>query len=204
MKSLARLDLPDETLLADPQGEPPARGRARPARGGRSVCSSGGRCSHDGPGARVAPDVAKDDGVSRHAAFLLGKIGPRRGPPAARTPSAARRAGSIRSPRPWRRSAGRSWHGSIQAVESPEPRVRRGAALALGQIRPLAPGTVQKLTAGLNDPDPEVKGSLPHRDRLPRSASRESVPAVRALLHDASAEIRIQAIADSLPVGTAR
>ena len=32
-----------------------------------------------------------------------------------------------------------------QAVKDPEPRVRRGAALALGQIRPLAAGTAQKL-----------------------------------------------------------
>ncbi len=36
-----------------------------------------------------------------------------------------------------------------QAVKAPEPRIRRGAALALGQIRPLAPGTVPTLTAGL-------------------------------------------------------
>ena len=91
-----------------------------------------------------------------------------------------------------------------QALKAPEPRVRRGAALALGQIRPVPPGTAQKLTAGLADPDREVKGGIPHRHRLPRPASRRiragrACPAARYVRGDPQPGHR-----DPLSVGAAR
>ncbi len=81
-----------------------------------------------------------------------------------------------------------------QAIEDPEPRVRQGAALALGQIRPLSNETVLKLAAGLDDPDREAQAafltSIGHVG--PRGSA--AVPAVRRKLRDESAEIRQQAI----------
>ena len=64
-----------------------------------------------------------------------------------------------------------------QAVKVADPRVRRGAALALGQIRPLAPGTVQVLTVGLADPDPTVKAAFLTAIGYLGSRASESVPA---------------------------
>ena len=156
----------------------------------------------------MAPELeslltAKNDGVSRHAAFLLGKIGPDAAPrlldalhhESSRIDQIAEALAQI----------GRPVVGLLtQAVKAPEPRVRRGAALALGQIRPLAPGTVQKLTAGLDDPDPEVKAAFLTAIGYLGPRAGESVPAVRALLQDESAEIRIQAIRDPLSVSTTR
>ncbi len=61
--------------------------------------------------ARMTPDLeslltAKNDGVSRHAAFLLGKLGPE-AIPGCSLPSSTMIAASIRSPWHWHRSAGR-------------------------------------------------------------------------------------------------
>ncbi|MGP0065173.1 MAG: HEAT repeat domain-containing protein, partial [Isosphaeraceae bacterium] len=136
---------------------------------------------------------AKPDGVSRHAAFLLGKIG---------APAVPRLLEALRDERSRidqiaeaLAQIGRPAVGLLsQAVKAPEPRVRRGAALALGRIRPLAPGTVQTLTAGLNDPDPVAKAAFLTALGYLGPRAGESVPAVRALLNDPSAGVRIEAI----------
>ena len=52
---------------------------------------------------------------------------------------------STRSPERSRRSAARWWTGWQKALKDPDPRVRRGAALALGQIRPVAAGISAKV-----------------------------------------------------------
>src|SRR5262249_13298932 len=82
----------------------------------------------------------------------------------------------------------------VQAVKSPEPRVRRGAALALGQIRPVARDAVPSLTAGLSDADNEVRAAfliaISHLG--PRAGL--SVPVVRELLRDKSPAIRLQSV----------
>jgi HEAT repeat protein len=147
---------------------------------------------------RLAPELeslltVERDGVAGHAAFLLGKSGPDAAP---RLINALRHDGTrIYSIAGALAQIGRPAVDLLtRAIEDPEPRVRRGAALALGQIRPLAPGTAKRLTAGLVDHIPEVRlafleavGSLG-----PRAA--ESVPAVRALLHDGSPELRSRAV----------
>ncbi len=137
--------------------------------------------------------TAGDDGVARHAAFLLGKLG---------LEAIPRLLGALRRPdsrvdqiagalaqigRPAARAL-------AQAVKDPEPRVRRAAALAMGEIRPPAPDTARALAAALGDPDREVRAaSLTAIGQLgPRAA--ESVPAVRGLLKDRSAEVRTLAI----------
>ena len=93
---------------------------------------------------RLAPEfesllTADRDGVARHAAFLLGKSGPDAAP---RLLDALRREGS--RVEPIAGALAQIGRPAVElltrAVEDPDPRVRRGAALALGQIRPLAPG----------------------------------------------------------------
>jgi HEAT repeat protein len=147
---------------------------------------------------RLAPELeslltAERDGVARHAAFLLGKSGIDAAP---RLLDALRREGSRVDPIAGALAQiGRPAVERItRALEDPDPRVRRGAALALGQIRPLAPGMTQKLTVGLADPDPEVRMAflVAIGNLGPRAA--ESVPAVRALLRDGSPELRGRAI----------
>ncbi len=115
--------------------------------------------------------TAKNDGVSRHAAFLLGKMGSAAAPRLLK-PSGRSRAASIRSPRPWPRSAGRRLGCSRRRSRTRSLASDEGAALALGQIRPLAPGTVQKLAAGLDDPDRQVRAAFLTAIGSPRSASR--------------------------------
>jgi HEAT repeat protein len=137
--------------------------------------------------------TAEKDGVSRHAAFLLGKIGPEAAP---RLLNALRQKKSRIEPIAEALvQVGRPVVGLLtQAVKDPEPRVRQGAALALGKIRPLAPGSAQKLTIGLDDSDRQVRAAfLAAISSLGRRAG-ECVPAVRAMLKDESAGIRIQAI----------
>jgi HEAT repeat protein len=77
-----------------------------------------------------------------------------------------------------------------KALNDSDPRVRRGAALALGQIRPVPAGISEKLTVGLADPDREVKAAFLTAIGNLGPRARESVPAVRALLQDSSAEVR--------------
>jgi HEAT repeat protein len=133
------------------------------------------------------------EGVARHAAYLLGKVGPDAIPRLVdglrdeRSPIDPIAAALAQIGRP-------AIEPLTRAIEAPESRVRRGAALALGQIRPLAPDTARKLAVGLRDPDPKVRtASLIALGYLGPRAS-ESVDAVRATLHDESPEIRGRAV----------
>jgi HEAT repeat protein len=148
--------------------------------------------------ARMAPELqalltAKSDSVSRHAAFLLGKLG---APAVPRLLDALRETGSrIDQIAEALAQIGRPAVGSLsKAVKAPESRVRRGAALALGQIRPPAPGTVPKLMAGLDDADPDARAAFLTAIGYLGPRAGESVPAVRALLQDPSPGIRIEAV----------
>ena len=137
--------------------------------------------------------TADNPEVSRHAAFLLRGLGPAAIPllldalplESSRVDQVAEALAEI----------GRPAVGPLKgATGSPNPRVRRGAALALGQVRPLAPGTLPKLVDGLADPDLEVRvASLTALGFLGPRAS-EAVPAVRALGRDPSAEVRLRVI----------
>jgi HEAT repeat protein len=155
---------------------------------------------------RMAPDLqslltAKEDGVARHAGYLLGKSGPDAAPLLLtslheKTSRVEEIAGALAQ-------IGRPIVDALaQALKDPDPRLRRGAALALGQIRPLPAGIAQKLTVGLGDPDREVKGAFLIAIGNLGPRARESVPAVRALLQDSSADVRgkaIEILAQSAP-----
>ena len=192
IKSLTKLDVPDDALrpiLKENLRDPDEQVRLAAVNlliGRRALLAS------------MASDleellVAKDDGAARHAAFLLGQSGPDAIP---RLLDALRRDQSRIGPIADALALiGKAAVARLtQALKDPDPRVRRGSAMALGQIRPLAPGTVQELTAGLKDPDPEVKGSFLTAIGYLGPRARDSAPAVRALLHDPSSEIRIQAV----------
>ncbi len=147
----------------------------------------------------LAPDLeslltAKPAGVARHAAFLLGKIGPEAAP---RLLAGLRREDSrIDQIAEALAQMGRPVVGLLsRAITAPEARVRRGSALALGQIRPLPPGIARKLAAGLRDPDRAVRAAFLTAIGYLGTRAGDSAPAVRELLKDESAEIRVQAIA---------
>jgi HEAT repeat protein len=147
---------------------------------------------------RTAPELeslltAGSDGVSRHAAFLIAKIGPTAAPfllnsmndKRSRIDQIAEALAMI----------GKPISASLcLAIKSPEPRVRRGAALALGRIRPVANDTVRILTAGLSDTDNDVRAAFLTGIGYLGPRAGESVPAVRALLRDKSPAIRLQAV----------
>ncbi len=147
---------------------------------------------------KMSPHLIKllagnDDGVARHAAYLLGMIGPHSAPELLK-------ALGEKETRVDQIAAALAHIGRpilellTQSLQAPEPRVRQAAALALGQIRPLAPGTAQKLALGLADPDREVKTAfLTAIGNLGRRAG-ECVPAVRSMLHDDSADVRLKAV----------
>jgi HEAT repeat protein len=148
--------------------------------------------------ARMATELAslltaKDDGVARHAAFLLSKIGLEAAPVLL---GALDREGSrIDAIAEALAHIGRPVAPLLaRAIQGPAPRVRRGAALALGQVRPLPPGVVSTLTAGLDDTDPLARAACLTAIGYLGPRASESVPAVRALLQDRSAEIRLKAI----------
>lgn len=137
--------------------------------------------------------VAKHDGVSWHAAFLLQQLGADE----AQTLLTVLRDKDSRIEQIARALAlsGPSIVGMLtSALDDPNPRVRQGAALALGDVRPLPTEVVKKLAAGLDDPEPKVQAAyLASIGRLgPRG--RLAAPAVRRKLRDASAQIREQAI----------
>jgi HEAT repeat protein len=148
--------------------------------------------------ARISPELgsllpAKNEGVARHAAFLLGKTGTGAVPvlfgglrhPACAIGPIADALGQI----------GRPAVGPLtQAVKDPEPRVRRGAALALGQIRPVPKGNLQTLAAGLQDADRDVRAAFLTAIGCLGPRAGEAVPAVRNMLRDESPSIRAQAI----------
>lgn len=131
--------------------------------------------------------------VSWQAAFLLSRIGPDAIAPML---EALRRVGSRIDPIAEAMALiGRPAVAPLtQALKDPEPRVRRGAALALARIRPLAKGVVRDLTAGLDDPDRDAKEDYLAALVLLGPRAGDAVPAVRGLLGDDSAEIRVRAI----------
>jgi HEAT repeat protein len=137
--------------------------------------------------------TAKSDGVSRHAAFLLGKLGPQAVP---RLLDALRHEQSrVDQIADALAQSGRPVTDILtRALKAPEPRLRQGAALALGQIRPIAPGAARSLTDGLHDPDNGVKAACLTAIGCLGPRAAESVPAVRSMLRDESARIRIKAI----------
>jgi HEAT repeat protein len=137
--------------------------------------------------------MGEDDRVARQAAYLLGRLGPDAVP---RLIAALRHGNSrIDLIAEALAQTGRSSVEMLtKAVEDPNPRIRRGAALALGQIRPVAPGTVKTLTVGLRDPDTEVRAAFLTAIGELGPRARDAVPAVRDLLLDISAAIRIQAV----------
>lgn len=80
------------------------------------------------------------------------------------------------------------------ALDDENPRVRRGAALALGSIRPLSAETPQKMAAGLGDPDPDVRGAFLTALGAVGPRARAVVPEIRRLLDDPDAATRKQAV----------
>ncbi len=149
--------------------------------------------------ARLTPDladllVAADDGVARHAAFLLSQLGPAGAAPlVAALPSPASRVDAIGVALA---AVGRPVVPILlRALQADDPRVRRGAALALGQIRPLDPAAVPTLVAGLDDPDPAVRADFLAAIGHLGPRGRDAIPAVRPLLGDRAAAIRLGAIA---------
>ena len=138
--------------------------------------------------------TARNADVARHAAFLLGYSGPSAAPvllqslidPKSRIEDIASALAHIGKP---------AVPLLIEAITAGNPRVRSGAALALGEIRPLVAGTAQKLTVGLSDQDAAARKAFLTAIGALGPRAGESVPAVRRLLGDPSAEIRILAIA---------
>ncbi len=193
VRSLARLKMPDDVVLA----------------------SLKENLRHDDASVRLAvvnvllgrrallvpmrPDLqslltAGNADVARHAAFLLGYGGPSAAPVLlqslrdsnTRIDDVARALAHIGKP---------AVPLLIDAITADDPRVRSGAALALGEIRPLVAGTAQKLTIGLSDQDAAARKAFLTAIGALGSRAGESVPAVRRLLGDPSADIRILAIA---------
>jgi HEAT repeat protein len=148
--------------------------------------------------AKLAPEyetllTADDEGVAKRAAFLLGALGPDAAPALlraladdkARIEPIAEALASIGRPvvKPL-----------LQAADDPSPRVRRGSALALGRLRPLAPGASATLTRALRDADASVRdAALESVGGLGRQAV-EALPVVRELLSNDSAETRLRAV----------
>ncbi len=149
--------------------------------------------------APLAPDLAANllgstPAVADHAAFLLGVVGRESGPRllAALADSASR----IDSIGAALAAIGRPVVPLLgPAIRSPDPRVRRGAALALGQVRPVDPGALTQLVGGLPDPDEAVRGDFLTAIGHLGSRGRDAVPAVRALLHDPAAANRLRVLA---------
>ena len=148
--------------------------------------------------ARIAPGLeslltAKNDRVSRHAAYLLARTGPDAAPRLlAALPNEGSRIDQIAEALA---QIGRPVAPTLmKAVRSPDAARATGAALALGQVRPPAPGTVSALTAGLDDPDSAVKSAFLSGIGYLGSRAYQAVPSVRARLLDKSSEIRLKAI----------
>jgi HEAT repeat protein len=190
--ALARFRLPDEALL--PVVEPGVGDEAERVRLAVVDVLAERRALLT----RLAPKLeglltARDEGTARHAAFLLSRTGPEAAPrllgalrhDTSRIEPIAEALAQIGRPAATLLS---------QAVGDPDPRVRRGAALALGRIRPVVPGTASKLTAGLSDPDGDVRAAFLTAIGSLGSRAGEAVPAVRGLLNDRSPENRMLAL----------
>lgn len=80
------------------------------------------------------------------------------------------------------------------ALDDPEARVRQGASLALGQIRPLPGHVVELLTTRLDDSDRDVQKAALRSIGLLGIRARRAVEPVRQKLHHESAELRKLAI----------
>lgn len=137
--------------------------------------------------------VADHDGVAWHAAFLLQATGIESLP----TLLSALRSTDSRV----EQVAGAMALLGVTAVDAlleatgdAEPRVRQGAALALGQIRPLKERTVLRLGAGLNDREAPVQAAFLKAIGYLGPRAREVVPDVRLKLRDPAPELRMQAI----------
>ena len=146
----------------------------------------------------LAPDLAhlllaEDAGVADHAAFLLGKLGAASGPFLV-----AALADSQSRIEPIGKALAAIGRPALPALEeaiiAPDPRVRRGVALALGQIRPVASGVIPRLVVGLSDPDDAVRADFLAAIHHLGPRASDAVPAVRELLHDASANNRRQVV----------
>lgn len=192
LKSLAKVEKSDDALM--PVIEGGLRDRDGRVRLAAVNLLAGRRPLLEGMAPKLeALLAAEDDGVSRHAAFLLGRIGP--GAIPRLLDSLRDEKSRIDQVAEAMAQVGKPAIGPLtEAIKAPEARVRRGAALALGQIRPIAPGAVQGLTAGLEEPDPAVKGAFLAALGHLGTRAGEAVPSVRARLKDDSAEIRLQAI----------
>ena len=152
---------------------------------------------HDGL-KQVAPKLTdllagEDESVSRLAAFLLQQQGPEAAPmlldalqsDRSRVDQIATALALI---------GPRVREQLLAAMTHPDPRVRSGAALALGQLRPLSNDTVQVVAAGLRDSSRDVQSACLTAIGQLGFRGREAVPAVRRMLQDESAAVRRQAV----------
>ncbi len=137
--------------------------------------------------------TSENQGVARHAAYLIPKLGADAVPILLATlrdeNSHIEQIGESLA------QIGRPIVGVlISAIDDPDPRVQRGAASALGRLLPATKEAVDKLTIGLDHPNRDVQAAcLASIGRL-GARSRTSVPAVRTKLRDESADIRLLAI----------
>jgi HEAT repeat protein len=137
--------------------------------------------------------LSESDGIAWHAAFLLQKIGPGAAPGLlaalskddSRIEQVAQALGLMGRP---------IVELIFRALEHPDPRVRQGAALALGQVRPLPDDSAIILAAGMDDPDRQVQAAFLTSIGHLGSRGRAAVPAVRRKLNDPSPVIREMAI----------
>lgn len=131
-----------------------------------------------------------DDGIAWHAAFLLHK----QGIEALEIYENALVNGKARVETIARACAllGRSAVPRLtQLLNDEVPRLRRMAALALGDIRPLSQETIVGLTEILVDKNQDVKLAALVAIRNLGARSQAAVPSVRALVGDESAEVKI-------------
>lgn len=143
---------------------------------------------------RLEPLLHTDDtGAARHAAFLLHQLGPQAIPTFLH--ALEHEQSQIEPIAESLALIGRPAVAQLtKALHASNPRSRRGAALALAQIRPLPDGLTSALNTGLGDPDTNVRADfLTAISHLERNAA-EFTPAVRALLADPSPEIRLKAL----------
>jgi HEAT repeat protein len=192
VKALAKFDVPDETI------SPIVEACLRDDDDGVRLAAVNLLVARRALLATMAPELesqltAKHEGAARHAAFLLGKFGPEAAP---RLLNALGHQNSrIEEIAAALAQIGRPVVGLLtHALDRPEPRVKSGAAMALGQIRPLAPGTAGKLACGLLDADSQVRAAFLTAIGYLGPRAGESVQAVRAMLRDESAELRIKAV----------
>jgi HEAT repeat protein len=191
ISSAAGLDLPDDTILpileaALSDAQPEARLAAVNA-----LVRQPARLDPLVPRLRALL-TSNDAGIVRHAAFLLRTRGPDAAP--LMLEALSHEHAPIEPIAEELAHLGRSAAGSIiPALAAENARVRRGAALALGQIRPLPAGAFEKLVAGLGDPDTDARAAflaaVGHLGPRP-----DAVQPVRGMLRDPAPEIRLQAI----------